>query len=163
MLHRAYAELAVRGMRYSATHQAPDITARRLFKGHPLLAEVDGRIVGTLTVYPPQPNSIVAAYRDPRTCSFGQFGVEPDYRGKGIGRALHQAAVAHARSQGARYLSLDTAVPAKELIATYERWGYVIVERTHWNDTNYESVIMRLRIAPDGKESRSNVVERVST
>ncbi len=149
MLHRAYAPLAARGLRYNATHQSPEVTARRLSRGHSVMAECDGRVVGTISVYPPDPAAKVPLYREPHTYSFGQFAVDPAYKGRGIGRALHAAAVDHALSQGAHFLSLDTAAPAAELIATYERWGYVVVERTSWASTNYESVIMRCRLSEE--------------
>lgn len=143
MLHRAYAPLAARGLRFLATHQSPEVTAQRLSTGHPLAAELDGRFVGTIRICPPRTDSEIATYRDPHTYMFGQFGVEPAYGGRGVGRALHEAGLVHALSQGARFMSLDTAEPATDLIATYERWGYSIVERTQWKDVNYPSVIMR--------------------
>ncbi len=146
MLHRAYEPLAKKGLNYTATYQSAEVTANRLSKGHPIVAECDGRVVGTLTVYPPNPESSVAVYRQPHTYSIGQFGVDPDFKRKGIGRALHRAALEHAMSQGASFLSLDTAAPAEELIATYLRWGYAIVERTTWSGKSYESVLMRRNI-----------------
>ena len=148
LLHRAYAPLAARGLRFTATHQTTEVTTERLFKGHPLAAEIDGRIVGTITIYPPKPKHRTATYRDPHTHGFGQFAVEPALSGQGIGRRLHQAALEHALSQGARFMALDTAEPATDLIATYERWGYTIVERVQWGDTNYPSVLMRRALGP---------------
>ena len=144
MLHRAYAPLAAAGLRYMATHQSPDVTLRRLKRGRALVAEYEGDIIATLTVYTPEPDSTVLLYRDLRTYHIGQFGVEPDYKGRGVGRALHQAAVHHTLEQGGLYLALDTAGPATDLIATYQRWGYQIMERMSFSATNYESVIMRL-------------------
>ncbi len=143
MLHRAYAPLAAQGLHYVATHQTPEITAERLFKGHPLAAERDGKIIGTITIYPPTPESRGATYRDPHTCNFGPFAVEPACSGQGIGRRLHEAGLAHALAQGARFMALDTAEPAADLIATYQRWGYAFVERVQWRSTNYPSVLMR--------------------
>jgi ribosomal protein S18 acetylase RimI-like enzyme len=143
MLHRAYAPLAAQGLRYTATYQTPEVTQQRLARGHPLVAVSEGRIAGTLTVYPPDPDSGVALYRDAQGCHFGQFGVDPVFKGRGVGRALHAAALAHAVSQGARFMGLDTAAPATALIALYQRWGYRIVDRHQGVSTNYESVIMR--------------------
>jgi GNAT superfamily N-acetyltransferase len=143
MLRRAYAPLAARGLRYMATHQEPDVTRRRLERGRPFMAEVDGRLVGTITVYGAEPESAAFFYRNPRTYHFGQFGIDPDFKGRGIGRALHGAAIAHALGQGGAFMALDTAAPAGDLIAMYARWGYVEVERVRWKSTNYESVIMR--------------------
>lgn len=146
MLHRAYAPLAARGLNYTATYQTPEVTATRLFRGHPIAAECDGRITGTLTVYSPDPQSSAAVYREPHTYSFGQFAVDPAFEGRGIGRTLHRAAVDHALIKGAWFLSLDTAAPAHDLIDTYTRWGYTVVERATWPGKSYESVLMRLCI-----------------
>lgn len=147
MLHRVYAPLAARGLNYTASYQSPEVTAQRLCTGYPIVAECDGSIVGTLTVYRPDSNSSFALYREPHTYSFGQFAVDPRFKGRGIGRALHRAAIDYAISQGALFLCLDTAAPAEDLVATYARWGYTIVERTTWRDKSYESVLMRCRIA----------------
>lgn len=118
LLHRAYAPLGARGLRYVATHQTPEVTAERLFTGHPLAAELDGKIIGTLTVHPPNAESRSVTYRDPLTFNFGQFAVEPAFGGQGIGRRLHQAALDHVAGLGARFMALDTAEPATDLIAT---------------------------------------------
>jgi hypothetical protein len=40
LLHRAYAPLASRGLRFTATHQLPEVTLRRLHRGYPLVAHV---------------------------------------------------------------------------------------------------------------------------
>lgn len=141
MLHRAYAPLAAEGLRYTATHQSAEVTLRRLSRGHPLVAVVDGRIVGTLTVYAPDPEDSTPAYRE--HFHFGQFGVDPDLKGQGIGTALHAAALDHVRSLGGTAMTLDTAAPAARLIALYERWGYEIIDRISYSGTNYESVVMR--------------------
>jgi ribosomal protein S18 acetylase RimI-like enzyme len=73
---------------------------------------------------------------------FGKFGVEPDSKGRGIGRALFEAAEAHARECGAHTFCCDTAVPATELIDLYRRWGFEIVDRQQWSVTNYPSVVL---------------------
>jgi GNAT superfamily N-acetyltransferase len=154
MLHRAYAPLAARGLRYNATHQPPEVTRRRLSGGFAFVAEVDGRLVGTITTYRPDLQSTALVYREPFTFHFGQFGVEPDFKGKGIGRALHQAILDCAVGNGATAMALDTAAPASDLIALYRRWGYSEVGRAQWDSTNYESVIMVRALTPERNDSR---------
>lgn len=143
LLHRAYAELAARGLRYVATHQTPDVTEQRVRAGHCFVAEVNDGLVGTITVRKPSASSPVAAYRERATFVFGQYGVDPAMRTKGIGRALHERAIRFAAASGARAMALDTAAPAHHLIELYSRWGYIEIGRHCWEDTNYESVIMR--------------------
>lgn len=82
-------------------------------------------------------------YRDPRTWTLSQLAVAPELKGRGLGRALHDAAVQFALQNGAETMMLDTAEPAKGLIGLYESWGYRIVGRADWRpETNYESVLM---------------------
>jgi GNAT superfamily N-acetyltransferase len=143
LIHAAYARRAASNLRYWATHQTVEDTARRFKAGHGLIAEANGQIVGTLTVRPPSPDSEVALYRDPTTWTLGQFAVLPSLQGRGIGRRLHDAALDFARSQGGSILALDTAAPATDLIATYRRWGYRVVGECDWRPhTNYISVVM---------------------
>lgn len=75
--------------------------------------------------------------------SIGQLAVLPAWKGRGLGRALHDAAIEVARRNGARTVALDTAATAKTLISLYERWGYRVVGSADWRPhTNYDSVLM---------------------
>ena len=99
-------------------------------------------IVGTITVYESSGSSSHAYYRRPGLFLFGQFGVHPDFQGLGIAKRLYQTVEEFARSQGCSEIALDTAETAHQLIATYERWGFRIVDTADWDSTNYVSVIM---------------------
>jgi GNAT superfamily N-acetyltransferase len=152
LLHRAYAPLAERGLRYLATHQDADTTRQRAAKGTCFVAVAsDGTLIGTIVVYPPTAEldhgNLSGAsgpewYQRPGVASFGQYGVEPAWKGRGIGRALHIAAESHARSLGAIELACDTAEPATDLVEMYARWGYRQVATTQWEVTNYRSVVL---------------------
>lgn len=147
LIRAAYAQRAAVGLRYWATYQDVDDTAKRFAIGQGLVAEVDGNMVGTLTVRPPQPNSPVAIYREPLTWTLSQFAVLPGFQGLGLGRQLHEAAFAYARMQGGAIMALDTAAPATELIDMYRRWGYRVVGEHDWRPhTNYMSILMARQI-----------------
>jgi hypothetical protein len=48
---------------------------------------------------------------------------------------------------GGKTMALDTAAPARALIAMYEAWGYKVVGACDWRpDTNYTSVVMSLAL-----------------
>ena len=147
LLHEAYSELARMGFRYVATHQSEDVTARRLERGFPLIAEMDGRMVGTITLYPSRPDHPVEWYRRPDVCHFGQFGVRPNLQRQGIGLELLRAAEASARARGAVEIACDTAEGATHLRAWYEREGYRFVQMMDWPATNYVSVVLSKRLA----------------
>jgi len=146
LLHRAYASQAAKGLRFFATHQSPEVTQRRISRGHCFVLELNCRIVGTITLYRPDGNSDVPEYRDPLTFNFGQYGVEPEFKGRGYGRLLHDFILDFAGAHGGEWMALDTAAPASDLVAMYTRWGYSEVTRYRWQVTNYESVVMRRKI-----------------
>lgn len=148
LVHAAYAHRAAANLRYWATHQTVEDTAGRYAKGQGLIAELEGKIVGTLTVRPHQPNSEVPLFRDPGTWTLSQFGVLPELQGHGIGRQLHGAALAYAQKHGGQIMALDTAAPATDLIEMYLKWGYKLVGECDWRPhTNYLSVLMSRSIS----------------
>jgi hypothetical protein len=53
LLHRAYAPLGAMGLNYTAVDQSVETTARRFGGAHGLVAEQDGRVVGTVVVNGP--------------------------------------------------------------------------------------------------------------
>ena len=142
LLHRAYRPLAEAGMRYVASYQTEEVTRKRLARGRGYIAEWDGRVVGTLTLYPQAAMTECAWYKRDDVWYFGQFAVDPDRQGRGIGAALLDFAEATAREGGARELALDTSERADRLLALYARRGYRPVETVQWPVTNYRSVIL---------------------
>ena len=142
LLHLAYGALARQGMHYNASHQPPEQTLKRLQGGTSFVALAGDAIVGTITVYESSGSSSHAYYRRPGLFLFGQFGVHPDFQGLGIAKRLYQTVEEFARSQGCSEIALDTAETAHQLIATYERWVFRIVDTADWDSTNYVSVIM---------------------
>lgn len=151
LIHEAYAPHADCGLRYWATHQSAEDTRQRFASGQGLVAVLDGDCVGTITVRPPQPESLVELYRDPGVWSIGQFAVSPTFEGRGIGKQLHEAAIQWALQNGGHTMALDTAEPATALIEKYLGWGYRVVGRCDWRPkTNYISVLMARPLVLNG-------------
>jgi predicted N-acetyltransferase YhbS len=148
LLHRAYAPLALAGLRYLATYQSAEITRERLTAGHPFVALREGAIVGTATLYPPDANSPCELYRQPGVYCFGQFAVLPELQRGGIGRQLVEHLEAVARQLGATVLALDTAEGAVHLVEWYQRLGFRLVQYVEWDVTNYRSVVMSKALGP---------------
>ena len=82
------------------------------------LAEVDGEVVGYLHLYPSHHG-------------FGEIGmaVAKEWRGRGVGSALMQAAIEHARGRGLHKLTLDVFAHNESAIALYEKFGFVVEGR----------------------------------
>jgi ribosomal protein S18 acetylase RimI-like enzyme len=142
MLHRAYGPLAEAGMRFTASYQTEETTLFRLGLGETIVASVEERVVGTVTIHRPEPTSPFRWYARPDVASMHQLAVEPDFQGRGIGRRLITLAEDLARTWGVQEIALDTSEHALALIALYERHGYRYVERIKHRSPNYHSVVM---------------------
>jgi GNAT superfamily N-acetyltransferase len=146
LLHRAYLPLLQMGLNYTATQQDTETTKQRVNEGSCFVAELNGKIVGTVTLSFEPAEWINDYYRKPGVWRFGQFAVEPDLQGHGIGRLLLEHIERHAMEAGAAELALDTAIPAKHLIEFYERFGYQVVDHCQWPGHTYASVVMSKRL-----------------
>ncbi len=146
MLHAAYRPLADLGLNYTATDQDVQTTRSRVHVGETWVAELDGRVVGTVTLKesnPEEPNW----YGRPDVAAFEQFGVDPAVQGQGIGKQLLEKIERRAREKGYAELACDTAQPARHLIALYEKWGYRVVDEIRYEGKTYPSFILSKALA----------------
>lgn len=148
LLHRAYARLAAMGLNFTAVDQSVETTRRRVGSGQCFVAELDGRIVGTVTVceaYDPNREPWARAtpwfYRRD-VAHLHQLAVDPSAQGQGLGDRLVAACEQWARAQGRGGLALDTAAPAAHLRRRYGRLGYREVDDVQWHGKRYRSVLM---------------------
>ena len=143
LLHRSYLRNAQAGLRFLATHQDASVTRERLDRGLSFVAELEGRIVGTITLHLRGEKPYGDYNPAHPIASFGQFAVDPEHQGMGLGDLLLDEVEKTALAAGCRELALDTAEPATGLIAYYKRRGFEIVGRADWRPTtNYQSWIM---------------------
>ena len=142
LLHRAYRVLADMGLRFLATHQDVATTKRRVSAGHCFVAELDGKVIGTICYYEPSRKSGCDYYKKKGVAHVGQLAVEPKQQRLRIATRLMLHAENFARERGMHELALDTAEPAIHLIEWYARMGYRVVGHQQWEVTNYRSVIM---------------------
>jgi len=153
LLHRAYGALAARGMRFLASYQTVETTARRIARGECAVAEAEGPVVGTVVFRPMGGGRGTPWYEQADVATVGQFAVEPEWQRHGIGGRLMDWAEGRARETGATEIALDTAETADDLIRFYARRGYRFIEYVNWGDVvNYRSVVMskRLERHPEG-------------
>lgn len=150
LLHRAYAPLAQRGLRYVATYQDESTTARRIAGGTCLVATLGNRLVGTITFKPGLMTTKCDWYQRPGVAYCGQFGISPDHQGLVIGSLLMDLVEQRAWSTGAQEIALDTSDQAEDLIAWYRRRRYRPVGEVDWEVTNYRSVVLSKNLALPG-------------
>jgi GNAT superfamily N-acetyltransferase len=135
------------------TYQDEEETLARIARAETLIALDGDQIVGTVSLYQPRPDNLLALGREKDVRWVGQFGVAPEWRGHGLGRRMHDQIEAIAREQGARRLALDTPQPAAGLISMYQNWGYRLAGECDWRPkTNFTSFVM-VKAVGDERES----------
>lgn len=146
LLHRAYARLGSMGLNYTAVDQSPGVTAKRIAGGHCYVAEVGGKLGGTIVVKPTYRENDCEYFTREGVAAVHQFAVDPEIQGKGIGRALLEASENWARDQGFRELAMDTAEQAEHLIKLYAGLGYAHVGFVQWPGKVYRSLVLSKRL-----------------
>jgi ribosomal protein S18 acetylase RimI-like enzyme len=86
-----------------------------------LVAEVDGAVAGYVKLGRPTPLASNAHVVDIRG-----LAVDPGAQGRGVGRALLEAAAQEAARRGARRLTLRVLGPNERARALYESCGFVV-------------------------------------
>jgi ribosomal protein S18 acetylase RimI-like enzyme len=136
LLHRAYAPLAARGLRYLASWQDEATTKDRIDGGECIVALDDGAIVGSITWHAPKPDR-------PGVATFQQFCTDPAHQNRGIASTLLAEAERRASARGSTHMSCDTSQYATELIAWYRKRGYEISGTVDYRPTvNYPSFVL---------------------
>ncbi len=84
----------------------------------------DGRLL--LAEYEGQLAACVALHKlEPDICEMKRLYLRPQFRGKGLGRALADRIIAEARQIGYRRMRLDTVEPVmKDAVAMYRKLGF---------------------------------------
>ena len=84
-------------------------------EGRLLLAEYEGQLAGCVALHTLEPG----------ICEMKRLYLRPQFRGKGLGRALADHIIAEARQIGYQRIRLDTVEPAmKDAVAMYRRIGF---------------------------------------
>ena len=142
VIHSAYARLGAMGLNYTAVDQSPAVTRQRAGRGACFVAVQGHRLIGTITVQPPEPDSQCEHFRQSHVASARQFAVEPGFQGRGLGGSLLEVAESWASSHGYAEIAIDTAEAANHLIELYARRGYCHVGWVQWPGKRYRSVVM---------------------
>ncbi|QBR02653.1 GNAT family N-acetyltransferase [Paraburkholderia pallida] len=141
LLHRAYARLASLGLHCASADQAASATRSRALAGDCFVAICNGRVVGTMTIEGRDSDSLCEQYRQHGVASLHQFGIEPAWQGRGIGRSLLAFALRWAAARGCTQLALDTPFPAAHLLAFYRAAGFSLVDVVRFAGRGYDSAV----------------------
>jgi len=84
-------------------------------EGRLLLAEFDGQLAGCVALH----------QLEAETCEMKRLYLRPQFRGKGLGKALAERIIAEARTIGYRRIRLDTVEPVmKDAVSMYRKLGF---------------------------------------
>ncbi len=96
--------------------------------GRLLLAEYNGQLAGCVALHKlskKDDSDAVSEVVDYDVCEMKRLYVRPQFRGKGLGRALADRIIAEARAIGYKHMRLDTVEPVmKDAVAMYRRLGF---------------------------------------
>jgi GNAT superfamily N-acetyltransferase len=142
LLHRAFTRLGRMGLNCTCVDQPASITLERAFSGDCFVALCNDKLVGTITLYGHDPQSPCPYYHRGDVATIRQFGIEPMWQSRGIGKMLLALAEHWAAERGYAELALDTPIPAAHLIGFYRRQGFRIVDVFRFEGKRYESAIL---------------------
>ena len=94
-----------------------------------LIADLDGEPVGTVGLVPGHA---------PRVLELIKMSARSDIQGKGIGRALMQAAIEKARAMGAAQIWLETNTALEAALALYRKTGFRELSGDELTPTPYD-------------------------
>jgi GNAT superfamily N-acetyltransferase len=147
MLHRAFSRLGRMGLNCTCVDQSVAVTRERIEKGACHVAVCDARLVGTITLYGPGPDSEIAWYSRQAVASVHQLGVDPEFQDRGLGPDLLEFAEDWAREHAFQEIALETPQPAKHLVEFYMGHGYRPVESVRFQGKHYRSVVLTKGVA----------------
>ncbi|MCA1758010.1 MAG: GNAT family N-acetyltransferase [Bacteroidales bacterium] len=147
LINKAFSVHKEKGLNYMGASQDSETTIKRIRKSYCIIALLDEKIVGTLTIKPPWRTKGSPWFNRRDVCKSNQFAVDPDLQSKGIGSQLMQTGEYLAAVTGAKELACDTSEHAKEVIDYHLKRGFRFIEYVNWKTTNYRSVVMSKKVA----------------
>lgn len=147
--HNACVGVVARERRYLGMVDAPPLADSIRFienilaRDWPLfVAEAEGRIVGWCDIS-------VMSRPGTEHCGVLGMGLLPQWRGRGLGRQLMEAALAKAAANGLERVQLDVYVDNARAIALYEKMGFELEgkrRRARKLDGVYTDILMMARL-----------------
>lgn len=142
LLHHSYKILADMNLRYLASHQDVETTRHRIKNGICFIAELDRKLIGTITYYPPAKSKATELLQIFDAAWIGQMENDPKWQKIGLGTKLFKIVESKAQNNNISKIGLDTSEKASYLIKWYKKLGFRFQKYVSWEVTNYRSVVM---------------------
>jgi GNAT superfamily N-acetyltransferase len=144
LLRDAYSARAQEGLNFTASYQDEEMTRQSLLKNdrQTFIASTGDKVIASFQLcHEKKSNSGTGIY-------FNRFAVHPSFQKHGVGGIVLEHAATIARTRGFRQMWLDTARPATDLVAFYQRHGFNIDRQTWYVGKTYSSWVMRRELEP---------------
>ena len=125
--------------------------AGRVADSDVLLAELDGRLVGTVTFVDGLRS--LSEVDDPDAATVRMLGVTVDARGQGVGEALTVECIERARRSGRTRVRLDTRASMTAAHRLYERLGFRRDPRHDWSPSPGIQLLSYVLELDDGRQA----------
>lgn len=144
VLNIAYSDWKKEQLEYKAVNQTEEDTRNRIKGGWCMIAYVEEKIVGTMTLH------VVEKvkrkwYEDKKYITLTQLAVLQEYRDSGVllRMMFYLKNSIIKKDKSIESLIGDTSTEAHELLSTYLKVGAQVVDVISWHGTNYYSYILR--------------------
>ncbi|MFJ2771850.1 GNAT family N-acetyltransferase [Streptomyces sp. NPDC087300] len=132
---------------WSANPKAVAMVEKYVTTGAPWIAEIDGTVVGTLTLTEGPGGDIVPAAGEPERYVHLLAADHGRHAGRGVGRALLAHAVEETRAQGVSLLRVDCyRSEDRALVAYYESNGFTATETFTGPDGSWPGQVLAQRV-----------------
>ncbi|BCF94490.1 hypothetical protein PPGU16_75570 (plasmid) [Paraburkholderia largidicola] len=142
MLHRAFARLGMMGLNCTCVDQDVAVTMKRAQRGDCFVMVSGGKIIGTMTLYASDSESLCEHYHRHDVATIRQLAIDTSWQNRGIGKSMLAFAEHWAATRGYAELALDTPYPASHLVAFYRGQGFRIVDAIRFAGKVYDSAIL---------------------
>lgn len=105
-------------------------TATRDQQAEVWVALVDGTVAGSVTICPP--GSVWREIAQPREGEFRMLGVDPAFRGRGVGRALTTLVMDRSTAEGDTAIALSSLDRMTAAHRLYEGLGFLRAPQRDW-------------------------------
>jgi GNAT superfamily N-acetyltransferase len=142
LLNSAFKSVGQRSYTYGMAEQSEETTRMQIKSGDCWVAELDGRLIGVVILYPPRLDVRRRWYR-PRLSRLSAYlrlvAVHPDFQGVGIGTMLLGHCERIAMRMGAWELVGSCPVGSRQL-SLFKRRGYRVFRYVSFSGTDHHSV-----------------------
>jgi GNAT superfamily N-acetyltransferase len=112
-----------------------------------LAAEMEGRIVGSVALFPAKTDAYEGYVDELDYPEIRVLAVAPEARGKGVAAALIKECIHRAKAKGFDYIGLHTGDFMKDAIALYERFGFERLPQYDFEPANDGIIVKAFRLA----------------